>query len=416
MATLAAECDRFKIDVIGISEVRWNGTGEFTNQKGGVLMYSGMPDEQDPHIRGVAVYVRKNVKHSILCWKAISERIIVVRFRAKKFNMSLVQCYAPTEDSPLDQKEVFYSALERTLSEIPRTDVIILMSDFNAEITQSIELGSLFPHKTCHKVTWKSPAGNFESQIDHICISKRWSKVLCDVRNKRSADIDSDHYLVVAELKFNIPKHRYEHPQHTRRTYNTTKLNVGAVKNEMIERINNVSLMEDASIEETWLHIKTNLEEICKDTLGYRKNEQKEWLSANSWELIAQRRSLSRQIKKAVKSDKRNYYVELSMKAQAASEKGDMKELFKLTKQLGGISFQSSAPIENENGQLVFAKNEQAEVWKRHFEKTLNIIHNESGELTIPRHLNPNRQIDTRAPSVNEIRGVIISMKSGKAP
>ncbi|XP_037959260.1 craniofacial development protein 2-like [Teleopsis dalmanni] len=273
MATLAAECDRFKIDVIGISEVRWNGTGEFTNQKGGVLMYSGMPDEQDPHIRGVAVYVKKNVKHSILCWKAISERIIVVRFRAKKFNMSLVQCYAPTEDSPLDQKEVFYSALERTLSEIPRTDVIILMGDFNAQIGGNnseyrsvmgshgigtcnengelfLELcmnydlrigGSLFPHKTCHKVTWKSPAGNFESQIDHICISKRWSKALCDVRNKRSADIDSDHYLVVAELKFNIPKHRYEHPQHTRRTYNTTKLNVGAVKNEMIERINNVS-------------------------------------------------------------------------------------------------------------------------------------------------------------------------------
>ena len=64
--------------------------------------------------------------------------------------------------------------------------------------------GTLFPHKNCHKVTWVSPAGNAQNQIDHIVISKRWRSSLQDVRVKRGADLASDHHLIQGNIQLKL--------------------------------------------------------------------------------------------------------------------------------------------------------------------------------------------------------------------
>jgi len=64
--------------------------------------------------------------------------------------------------------------------------------------------GTVFPHKTCHKVSWVSPDNIMENQIDHIAISKRFRKSLLDVSNKRGAHIGSDHHLMIANFMFKI--------------------------------------------------------------------------------------------------------------------------------------------------------------------------------------------------------------------
>jgi hypothetical protein len=56
--------------------------------------------------------------------------------------------------------------------------------------------GTVFPHKTYHKVSWVSPDNITEIQFDHIAISKRFRNSLLDVRNKRGVDIGSDHHLI----------------------------------------------------------------------------------------------------------------------------------------------------------------------------------------------------------------------------
>jgi hypothetical protein len=64
--------------------------------------------------------------------------------------------------------------------------------------------GTVFPHNTCHKVLWVSPDNITENQIDHIAISKRFRRSVLDVRNKRGADIGSDHHLMIADFRFKI--------------------------------------------------------------------------------------------------------------------------------------------------------------------------------------------------------------------
>lgn len=79
-------------------------------------------------------------------------------------------------------------------------------------------LGStLFPHKSIHKITWVSPDNRTQSQIDHFAISRRWRTSLLDVRNKRGADINSDHYLIVARVRVKIKKQEERYKQQIRR-------------------------------------------------------------------------------------------------------------------------------------------------------------------------------------------------------
>ena len=64
--------------------------------------------------------------------------------------------------------------------------------------------GTLFMHRDIHKLTWTSPDGRTQSQIDHIIINGKWRHSLLDVQ----ADVGSDHNLMVAKLKLKLRKVR----------------------------------------------------------------------------------------------------------------------------------------------------------------------------------------------------------------
>ena len=248
----------YKLAVMGVSEVRWNGSGKTETTNGNVFVYSGMPNADDDHIRGVGILVNKNIRGALLEWNPVSERIITARIQTKLRKMSTVQCYAPTENAELDENEDFYSLLDKTLLGIKGSDIIVKMEDFNAQVGNNnkdiehimgrhgkscdkenengqllIELcgkhgfvigGTVFPHKEWHKVTWISPDRDKQvgNQIDHICISQNWSKSLLDVRNKRGADIGSDHHMIMGILR--IKAQKIIRKTINRRRYNLKKL------------------------------------------------------------------------------------------------------------------------------------------------------------------------------------------------
>jgi len=59
----------------------------------------------------------------------------------------------------------------------------------------------ILPHQNIHKYTWTCPDGKTHKQIDYILIDRRWHSSILDVRSFRTADCETDHYLVVAKVR-----------------------------------------------------------------------------------------------------------------------------------------------------------------------------------------------------------------------
>ena len=109
LAQLNKIMGEYELAVLGVSEVRWNGSGTTETTNGNVFVYSGMPNAGDDHIRGVGILINKNIRGALLEWNPVSERIIIARIQTELRKISIVQCYAPTGNAEPVEKEPFYS-------------------------------------------------------------------------------------------------------------------------------------------------------------------------------------------------------------------------------------------------------------------------------------------------------------------
>ena len=80
------EMARVNIDILGISELRWIGMGEF-NSDDHYIYYCG---QESLSRNGVAIMVNKRVQNAVLGCN-LKNRMISVRFQGKPFNITVIQ-------------------------------------------------------------------------------------------------------------------------------------------------------------------------------------------------------------------------------------------------------------------------------------------------------------------------------------
>ena len=124
------EMARMNFDILGISELKWTGMGEF-NTDDHYIYYCGW---ESLRRNGVAIMVNKRVQNAVLGCNLKNDRMITVRLQGKPFNITVIQVYASTSSSEEAEVEWFYEDLQDLVEPTPKKDVLFIIGDWNAKV------------------------------------------------------------------------------------------------------------------------------------------------------------------------------------------------------------------------------------------------------------------------------------------
>ena len=94
LGVVKQEMARVNVDILGISELKWTGMGEFNSDD----HYVYYCVQGSLRRNGVAIMVNKRVRNTVLGCNLKNDRMISVRFQGKPFNIRVIQAYAPTSN------------------------------------------------------------------------------------------------------------------------------------------------------------------------------------------------------------------------------------------------------------------------------------------------------------------------------
>ena len=114
LEVIKQEMARMNVDVLGISELKWTGMGEF-NSDGHYIYYCGIPQKKWSCRHGqqespkCSTWMQSQKRQNDLCFS-----------QGKPFNITVIQVYAPTSNAEEAEVERFYEDLQDLLELTPR--------------------------------------------------------------------------------------------------------------------------------------------------------------------------------------------------------------------------------------------------------------------------------------------------------
>ena len=101
------EMARVNVDILGISELKWTGMGEF-NAYDHYIYYCG---QESLRRNGVAIMVNKRIRNAVFGCNLKNNRMISVPFQDKPFNITVIQVYSLISNTGEAEVEWFYEDL-----------------------------------------------------------------------------------------------------------------------------------------------------------------------------------------------------------------------------------------------------------------------------------------------------------------
>ena len=115
-----------------------------------------------------------------------------------------------------------------------------------------------------------------------------------------------------------------------------------------------------------------------------------------------------RSVKKSARADKKNFYENLAKDAQIAADKGEIKTLYEISRQISGKKRSPQHPVKGKDGKIITSDDGVKARWKEHFNEVLNVQHDDTTSSLNPlpdRAFNATQALDISAEEMEVMAG-----------
>ena len=407
---LQKEVDSLQMDILGISEARYIGEGK-VRLDGYTFIYSG----GDEHQHGVGFMVKSSIEKSILGFWPVSNRNMMLKLKAKPFNMAIIQTYAPTTSHDDEAIEKHYQELDKMIREVKSTDVLIVLGDFNAKIGKGayqdiigphglgdrnsrgdrlqcfclekdlIIANTYFQHPNRLLYTWKSPGDLARNQIDYILIRKRFRNSVKNCKTYPGADIGSDHNPLVCKISVRLKRVMPASLNKKKEFIDFGKLATPEMKEKYLIDVKNkyeiLSMETDAQEENScaserkWTFFKNSVLHANENAPKIQRKKKQVWMTEEILAKMDKRKQakntpeyaqIDREIRRNCRKEKEKWCNKKCAEIEESQKLNATKKMHDSIKELAGNSKSSNSGgscIKDKEGNMIFEREKILERW-----------------------------------------------------